>query len=699
MANLMSRISEHCRHFAHLAWPNSAVLRAVRLLLILAVLSGTLFERIGTMKGSAYLWGIACLGIALGSGIRLLSHTDPHREGPDGPTTTLPEMNALPSVRPPLSSPSMDDILAADGLAQEVLIRRFLLVASVDDALTLLERAARFDYTQRKRIVSRAIDLDPQRVFETLTRASTREWRLDALLNWARKDPKAALAAAVDHTMNVEAVLLTIAKTHPDKARALAASLDESILTPKLREHLEDQLETQWALEHREEALQHLATLTNPLERKSLLSTILQSWAKEDPLAALAWADAQEGMDLDRLHVLGFIIPELAKSDPSKALDTLTSVPKGFKRGLLESQVLASMATNQPEAALALAAKQPKGAYRDYLLNEIAPKLDLESSEFLDLLDDWGVNWRRPTAFALRKISLRSRGWGSTESSSENQLATRVHNAFLELAQEDPRQALRRAVAMTSHNHEITHSIFKTWVTQDPREAAEWVTAMPNSTTAQSFKESVFGQWSQTDPARAAAFLHESAGWQSEGSAELYRSIAASWARQDPEGLLAWSTSLPAEHRDQVLGISLTATASQDPIIALEHVTSVEDPAQRSVLEASIGKQWGERDPAAALPWMDVHANASTALHAVIKDTAKAWVLSDPQQASQWISQLPSGRSRDHAVAGMVHALVSGLNPINEFEAATQWARTIDDPAMREEWMALIAQRQQTADE
>lgn len=67
---------------------------------------------------------------------------------------------------------------------------------------------------------------------------------------------------------------------------------------------------------------------------------------------------------------------------------------------------------------------------------------------------------------------------------------------------------------------------------------------------------------------------------------------------------------------------------------------------------------------------------------------------SNPLAASQWVSTLKPGSARDAAVAAMVEAQSLRNDP----EAATLWAASVQDAALRQQLIATAAARWQRMD-
>ncbi|MGY8690330.1 MAG: hypothetical protein ACKVHP_21670, partial [Verrucomicrobiales bacterium] len=150
--------------------------------------------------------------------------------------------------------------------------------------------------------------------------------------------------------------------------------------------------------------------------------------------------------------------------------------------------------------------------------------------------------------------------------------------------------------------------------------------------------------------------------------------------------------ALPEAVRERALRDSLTHVADHLPEVAVARLDTLASPEDREVVIRSIGSSWGKKEPETAVAWM-VDQPEEIDLGKRVKAAAKAWVLSEPLGASEWIGALDAGECRDHVVAVMVYALVSSNNHQRDFDAASAWVETIVNEPLRKEWVQEIEKR------
>ena len=169
-----------------------------------------------------------------------------------------------------------------------------------------------------------------------------------------------------------------------------------------------------WAGDSPEQAAQYF--IDNPLEFRtgrrgdSAAAGVAKEWARQDPEAALAWANGLEGDD--KASAVRGVFGQLAQTDPGKASEFLTQYPDLPDRGrLIEtigrnygqsdfaageawannltgedrdralSDVISGLAINDPELAGDKALAMAEGSFRDEALGRTAQEFSREYPE------------------------------------------------------------------------------------------------------------------------------------------------------------------------------------------------------------------------------------------------------------------------------------------------------------------------------
>ena len=594
--------------------------------------------------------------------------------------------------------PTLEQALAAKGFQKQLLMGRYLREATIEEVLGLLERS--FDQKELQAIWpaismirQRGLALDPKAILALIEEHDEHGFRLvNLFLDWAKIDVEAAMVASEGRSKRVlEAVLIALSETDPD--RALTLLEEEGLATKTLRARIA-MSKTQKLLEtDLQAALKHALGLARQGQQNSALATVLIHWTEEAPGAALEWIRGASANEIpNRGHLLEKILPKMAESQPSKVQEYLNELPMTSMRGKLEGSILKRLASKDFDAAVQRVRAYPKGAFRDHLFNEVVNSGN-PPENLLSLINELEVDVQNVTR--LIAIRVASDGWGSSSMGNPDNLRQAAETLLSKKMLESPERTMQTAFVTFGDGREhqfqeLAENLMKQWSSQDAKAAAEWTLALPEGKLASSLQQTSVGNWASSDPEGAASTLHQHGAL---AEASVRRELAKAWSRQDPTGLLDWAESLPAESRDLLLPEAIKSVAEHVPQEAAERIDAIATMQEQQSVVESVGRQWGNRAPQEALDWMQQQPE-ETAIGSTMKATTKAWVLKEPEEASTWIGAMEPGSRRDHAVAGMVHALVSSTNPQRDFDSASVWVDTIVDPELKAQWVAEIQKRQ-----
>ncbi len=605
------------------------------------------------------------------------------------------EKSSVANTAATAGRPSLEAIRQARGLEKRLLVANYLTGASLDEVVGLLEDL----YTENGRdlhasvglILLRGFELDAHGLVSAVRDLPKRHYHLQNIYReWVKIDPEAALAASEDEGKGVRQTAL-VALADDDPGRALALLEAEDLGRDYQRRHIKAMQLTKLLDTDVEGALDHAMALPNARTRKQALSRVMEAWAKKDVLAAMRWLDEQETLP-DRVELLAKVLPALAEKSPVRAWEVLDSLPIGPGRGRLEGEIVARRAVKDFEGALQAVRAAPVGPYRDHLFNKLLEAKKPEN--LLDLVRELEIE--RNDQFSLTGLDINTKGHGWGYGGGSNHVRSAMKEAFLTLAQTSPAEAFAAAHETMGDGwrfREMAQSIGSQWVGEDPAAAAKWALSVPESSLAKTLQNTVFGEWARASPQAAAEFIANAGLLASESHSRTVKELTKTWAERAPDDLLGWAAVLPESSREPVLSQALRDVAQHVPETAASHLELLGSTSAQEPVMQAIGSSWSKRDPQAAMAWLEEQP-AEFELDGTMKDAAKAWVLASPVSASEWIADLGEGSRRDHAVAGMVHALISSRNPEKDFEAANQWVATIADPDLQEHWTKEIATRQ-----
>jgi hypothetical protein len=246
----------------------------------------------------------------------------------------------------------------------------------------------------------------------------------------------------------------------------------------------------------------------------------------------------------------------------------------------------------------------------------------------------------------------------------------------------------------------------------DPERAAAWLTDPDNAIASQPYldwrlAETVAAEWARRDPDAALAWAAElpegrgrggalagiisnivdtdparaaelAMGFEGSERGLLVRQVAESWAARSPEDAIAWASSLEDGHRENALREVLGGWAGTDPAAAAGYIDTLPE-AERGAHLRDVAVQWSQRAPADAAAWLGGQPENSGKTEAM-GFVMWHWTSSDPTAASTWLSDQPRGASYDSGVGGLAKA---ATHAFEDAAAGVAWANTIEDEAMR----------------
>ena len=177
-------------------------------------------------------------------------------------------------------------------------------------------------------------------------------------------------------------------------------------------------------------------------------STIASEWARQDPTAAMAWANSLTGND--KGSAMNAVVREVANGDPAKAWGMVTTMDK-----------------------------------------------DSQARAYEDIAGKWGAK-NFPDAEAM------IRGLPA------DQQAAAMSSAIAGLSRTDPKQAADKAAAMpTGDDRNSAISIVaKNWSRENPKEAAAWAMTQGDDATKSDAIDEVMPNWVAQDEKGALVFVN-----------------------------------------------------------------------------------------------------------------------------------------------------------------------------------------------
>lgn len=273
---------------------------------------------------------------------------------------------------------------------------------------------------------------------------------------------------------------------------------------------------TRWGQEDPDGAYEFLATMGFKKSGNDP-SAVLSSLAAIDPERAAAWVDDPENgvthMPWLDLVLAGTVAKEWVRQDPAAALAWAESLSGGQKTGAL-SGLLGVLATSNPREAARIAADLEPGDARKHAIGEIAK------------------NW-------ARRDPEQSLAWASSLEGEDRNRATR--EALTIYAREDGAKAAAYLDDLGGGGEAAPYltQVANEWAQQEPAEAATWVTGQEDGDGKNGAMGKVLWNWTKADPEAASDWLATQPAGPAKDSG--IGGLAYAAFDFDPQGVMDWA--------------------------------------------------------------------------------------------------------------------------------------------------------------
>lgn len=290
-----------------------------------------------------------------------------------------------------------------------------------------------------------------------------------------------------------------------------------------------------------ETAANHFRSLGLMNSRSGEYSLLLSAWAKMDPHAALAFAQAHPDDKVASTTVLA----TWASSDPDAALQWAVANHEGTGPNPFLAGVIRGIAETDPQRAAQLLADMPPGNDRFVALNGVLPQL---LSQGTDVARAW--------IDGLSDVSLR--------------------DAAMKFLASD-------------------------LATIDPAGTAAWLQANPSEATARRMGD-VYGKWARVNEQAAIDSVSSLPAGESRSNA--LSGVVGAMAANDPKAALSLMDRFSDDTTGHVMKNFLWSSQEKDPALAASQISRIEDAATRDWWYNHILGSWLTRDATAANAWI-----------------------------------------------------------------------------------------------
>lgn len=213
------------------------------------------------------------------------------------------------------------------------------------------------------------------------------------------------------------------------------------------------------------------------------------------------------------------------------------------------------------------------------------------------------------------------------------------------------------------------------WTRQNPHAAWQWALAQPDERSRQRL-HAVISEWVKTQPNTAVSAAHSLS--LDQGRTDAMILAFERWAARDIRSALQRLKSLPkmVPNNEEMAALLIQIAAREDPLSALDAVTSLDSAQKRGDVTARIFESWAKTDPTASLANAQKLQDANTRHLAVLK-TYSAWALKDLKTALAAIELEPDATTRKEALEDAMSVWF-----MHEPFAAAAYAAQRKDPSL-----------------
>ncbi len=504
------------------------------------------------------------------------------------------------------------------------------------------------------------------------------------LRSYTSADPRAALAfvLAMDEGMDRARYLSTVFQTwlHFDReaameaARALESYEDRSMVMGMLQNRMDaDQPMEAFA------RLQASPNGGNPREYGRLFAI----WARSDPDAAMQALHSIADQSA-RMTALSSLVGSVFMRNPDRAVELVMGLPQGNEKTRAIEMVAAKWVDKDLDGALAFCESLPPDVLQNlshsFLLYRASEKDPERMLQWVDITftgekhaEALGTVLRQLTNQSPRRaaevvaglpfgqdyssaVMAVSHSWarkdplGAWEWARELPVGNERNLAFRQISRQMAEQDLAQAENMVLQLEDpdqqsiLLGEVARTMANRDPQEALSWAGSLPQDVRTDGYT-SVLEEWSQRDPANAAAFYANSDFLDS--SPQLGAFLAANWVSVDPVAAVDWVASLPeSDTRQSALRRATSQWLMNDSYRASEWIAGLpEGELREGAVSTLVFYLRQQQDFASGMEWA-LELKNEAGRTGITEGLLRDWSRSDPRAAAQAVldSGLPGAQ-------------------------------------------------------
>lgn len=518
-----------------------------------------------------------------------------------------------------------------------------------------------------------------------------------ALMDWAKRDPQAALDFFIQHSPILQASSIRSAAFRIIIEKLGLEQVENAVLNVKDKGREKALLRGIFAALASSAPREAFAFATrhNTWADSASIANALTAIAKESPMDAFALAESIPSR-AEKANARLAIADAWGDSDPLAVLEWLKTEPSAFLRGKLLNQALADLARIDFPGALQQATQiTGMSGRRDALRSVIKEQAKLDPASAIALLD--GIsNPRERNAVAgamtdlwalspeivremLRRPDLQNSGLFAVETiiarevlrdgtaalayikTLPSEMQTKLEILWCHhMGNSAPEVAIKYLAEadVNIHHGDAIKILADRLALKNPETAVDWARELEHSVLSEDARYYTLSKMAERFPQETASAI-DRIDKQDRTHAISY--VGQAWAEQSPQDAIDWLESV--RHSEDVavaFGETIGVTANQDVELARDmfhqlsttHPEILEQPAAMTAVN-KIGQNWeGDR-------FVD---------------------------GSEWVATLPEGNLRKEAAMGLMEPL-AGMGPMQLYAHLNQ----VNQPDLRDAGLRIVA--------
>jgi hypothetical protein len=263
--------------------------------------------------------------------------------------------------------------------------------------------------------------------------------------------------------------------------------------------------------------------------------------------------------------------------------------------------------------------------------------------------------------------------WETASGLEGDRLEEQLRNAITD----ENAEGLLRAMSPRFHGTYVGNLLLERWAAQDRGGALQWLATQNNPTLFE--VNAVTKNWSVQDSEGLERYVDNlpRSVWK---NLVLESTGRDALTNKDPElafSLLHGMDNSPA--KIPLLANAVQQWAHWDPRSAVAEINKFPDPVARERLILAVASGYAFINPDAAADWLRQSFPEGSTLDRGLAGVMQAWTSAgNPASAAQWVTKLPAGRTRDHAL----RELISAWNHESP-EMLKNWLSNLPEGSMR----------------